>query len=125
MSSRPAILQFNALTTTVKGLFLAGVILSAWVTHLIYLFTVQPEIGMPLALHLALQCFLSTGLFIVAHDSMHGTLAPRLPIINDWVGRLCLFLYGGFSYGRLRKAHMEHHQHPATKHDPDHSQSEY
>jgi beta-carotene ketolase (CrtW type) len=40
----------------------------------------------------ALQTWLSTGLFITAHDAMHGTLAPGRPHWNRAVGGLCLML---------------------------------
>ena len=49
---------------------------------------------------IALQCWLNVGLFIVAHDCMHGSLAPFRPALNRWIGRLCLALYAGFSYDR-------------------------
>lgn len=66
-----------------------------------------------------LQCWLNVGLFILAHDAMHGTLVPDHPAANDWAGRVCLFLYAGFSYHRLRAAHFRHHRFSGTETDPD------
>lgn len=59
------------------------------------------------------------GLFILAHDSIHGSLLPGFPRLNRLWGQLALFLYAGFDYGRLREAHHLHHLAPATQLDPD------
>ena len=65
------------------------------------------------------QAWLSTGLFIVAHDAMHGSLAPGRPRLNDAVGRAALMIYAGLDYDRLRPAHFAHHKAPGTDGDPD------
>ena len=70
---------------------------------------------------IALQCWLLVGLFIVAHDAMHQTLAPGWPRVNAAVGGFLTFLYAGFSYKVLRRAHMDHHRYPGTERDPDFS----
>ncbi len=59
------------------------------------------------------------GLFIVAHDAMHGTLAPGRPAVNLWVGRVCLALYVGFGFDRMVGPHHQHHAAPGTAADPD------
>ena len=66
-------------------------------------------------------CWLSVGLFIVAHDAMHGSLAPGRPEVNRAVGRVMLMLYAGFSYDRLTSAHWRHHKAPGSADDPDFS----
>lgn len=63
--------------------------------------------------------FLYTGLFITAHDAMHGLVAPSHPRLNHAVGRLAAWLYAAMPYATLRTAHHEHHAHPATHDDPD------
>ncbi|QIR38247.1 beta-carotene ketolase [Tolypothrix sp. PCC 7910] len=65
------------------------------------------------------QTFLYTGLFITAHDAMHGLVLPNYPKINHFVGSLCLKLYGLLPYQKLLKKHWLHHQHPAGELDPD------
>jgi beta-carotene ketolase (CrtW type) len=75
----------------------------------------------PAAAIVALLCWLNVGLFIVAHDCMHGSLAPGRPAVNKWVGRAALFIYAGFSFDRLRPKHFEHHRAPGTADDPDFS----
>jgi beta-carotene ketolase (CrtW type) len=65
------------------------------------------------------QTFLYTGLFITAHDAMHGVVVPQNLKINNFIGSLVLTLYGLFSFNELRKKHWEHHHHPASELDPD------
>jgi beta-carotene/zeaxanthin 4-ketolase len=66
-----------------------------------------------------LLCWLSVGLFIVAHDAMHGSLAPGRPRLSALIGGLMLFVYAGFSWRKLRDAHMDHHRYSGTDRDPD------
>ncbi|HVJ81796.1 MAG TPA: fatty acid desaturase [Planctomycetia bacterium] len=72
-----------------------------------------------LALAIPLQTFLNVGLFISAHDAMHGLLLPKHPWGNEFCGRLCTSLYALFDYDRLRIAHHEHHRAPVSGDDPD------
>ncbi|MBD2181329.1 fatty acid desaturase [Planktothrix sp. FACHB-1355] len=65
------------------------------------------------------QMFLYTGLFITAHDAMHGVVFPQNKHVNNLIGTLALFLYGLFSYKNLLRKHWLHHHHPATGIDPD------
>jgi beta-carotene/zeaxanthin 4-ketolase len=67
------------------------------------------------------QTFLYTGLFITAHDAMHGALFPLNRGVNDWMGTVVLWLYGLFSYRELLHRHRLHHQYPASSQDPDYS----
>jgi beta-carotene ketolase (CrtW type) len=69
----------------------------------------------------AVLSWLSVGLFIIAHDAMHGSLAPGRPATNLFFGRLTLLLYAGFWMDRLKPKHFDHHQHVGTEHDPDFS----
>jgi beta-carotene ketolase (CrtW type) len=65
------------------------------------------------------QTFLCTGLFITAHDAMHGGILPRHHQINHFIGSLTLLFYGFFSYEQLLKKHSQHHHSPASESDPD------
>jgi beta-carotene ketolase (CrtW type) len=104
------------------GLTLAALIFSGWVVLHIYSVFFHPLEGLGLAaaplLVLAI-CWLNVGLFIIAHDCMHGSLAPSRPALNRWIGRFALALYAGFSFDRLLPKHFEHHKRPGTEHDPD------
>ena len=55
-----------------------------------------------------------TGMFITAHDAMHGLVAPTRPALNHGLGRLCALLFAAFDYEALHTAHWQHHARPAT-----------
>lgn len=104
------------------GLALAGAIIVAWlIVHVAGIFWWRLEWGdAPLiATMVILQAWLSTGLFITAHDAMHGALAPGRPRLNRFVGSLCLGLYAALSYRQLAPKHALHHRHVGTDGDPD------
>ena len=71
-----------------------------------------------------LRSFLHTGLFIVAHDAMHGVLWPACPDANARWGRLALTLYAGLPYGSCRTKHELHHRFSGGPGDPDFHSSE-
>lgn len=62
---------------------------------------------------------LYTGLFITAHDAMHGLAAPGNPSLNKVIGGVCVMLYALFSYSKLLEKHKQHHAHPTSSLDPD------
>lgn len=62
---------------------------------------------------------LYTGLFITAHDAMHGTLAPGRPRLNRALGTVAALLFAFNWYPRLLPRHHAHHRHVATAEDPD------
>ena len=97
-----------------QGLFVAGFIMATWATSLAILLKLpleQQPFWTPLAV--LWQTFLYAGLFVTAHDAMHGVISPN-PKINRFVGTLTLLLYGLFSYSQLFKTHWQHHHHPAS-----------
>jgi beta-carotene ketolase (CrtW type) len=69
--------------------------------------------------------FLYTGLFITAHDAMHGSVYPQHPRLNDWIGTIAVFCYATFSYQELLEKHRLHHRHPASEQDPDFHDGEH
>ncbi|MFP4367773.1 MAG: fatty acid desaturase [Bacteroidales bacterium] len=71
------------------------------------------------------QTFLFVGLFITAHDAMHGILFPQNLRINNFTGSLAVFLYALFSYKKLHAKHWEHHKYPASEKDPDYHDGEH
>ena len=105
-----------------RGLILAAAIGAAWlVLHIGAIFFWRWSLAAaPLAVVIViLQAWLSTGLFIIAHDCMHGSLTPRWPRGNALVGSVCLGAYAGLSYARLLPKHHAHHAAPGTPSDPD------
>ncbi|MFN3944926.1 MAG: fatty acid desaturase [Allosphingosinicella sp.] len=106
------------------GLALGAAIMAAWAALHVWGVFFHPLEGWGIAaapLLVLASCWLNVGLFIVAHDCMHGSLAPGRPRLNRGVGRLALFLYAGFSYDRLLPKHFDHHRRPGTADDPDFS----
>ncbi len=113
--------------TTTKGIVIAITIIVLWAACLVVLLTVDiiaisPLLALPAIL---VQTFLYTGLFITAHDAMHGTVAPANRRFNDAVGTVAVRLYALFSYKKLHAKHWEHHRHPASDDDPDFHDGEH
>lgn len=107
---------------TIVGLALAAALIGAWIglhVYGVYLHRWSAWSFIVAPVCVAVQTWLSVGLFIVAHDAMHGSLAPGRPRINTAVGQLCLAIYAGFRFDRLKAAHFEHHRAPGTPGDPD------
>ena len=105
-----------------RSLGLAALIMAGWATiHIGGIFLWEWRAAtLPIAAALVLvQAWLSTGLFIIAHDSMHGSLAPGRPRLNTAVGTLCLAAYAGLSYAQLYPKHHAHHAAPGSAEDPD------
>jgi beta-carotene ketolase (CrtW type) len=64
--------------------------------------------------------FVSTGLFITTHDSMHGSVTPNNRFLNDVIGATCISLYAWFDYSLMWTKHWEHHNLCGTPNeDPD------
>jgi beta-carotene ketolase (CrtW type) len=104
------------------GVALATAVIGAWFALEAYAIFLHPLTlpGLIIApLLIAAICWLNVGLFIVAHDAMHGSLAPGRAGLNRAFGRVALGLYAGFSYDALLPKHMDHHRKPGTEHDPD------
>lgn len=115
-------LPANARRQTRIGLSLAAAIVVAWLAiHVTGIFFWRwREATIPLAaLMVLVQIWLSTGLFIIAHDSIHGALAPGHPRLNRAVGATCLWLYACLSYAALLPQHHLHHRHAGRVGDPD------
>ncbi len=103
------------------GVVLAVGMILAWLA--VHVFSVW-FLDAPAHPVLAILCgaalvWLSVGLFITAHDAMHGTVRPGHPRWNAAVGAVALMLFAGFSWRRLIVKHMAHHRFPGTADDPD------
>lgn len=102
------------------GIVISTTIILLWGGHLYYALThVTADPGNPwMYIHILLQAYLFTGLFITAHDAMHGNISSSRRV-NTVYGYLASFLFAGMYYRRLRKNHGLHHKHVATVDDPD------
>lgn len=103
------------------GLPIAISIIGLWVVSLSYLLTIaiDPLPNWLIFSLVAWQMFLYTGLFITAHDAMHGSVCPRNPKINTLIGKIALLAYALFPYDQLVQKHRLHHHQPASENDPD------
>jgi len=108
--------------TTRRGLLLAAGILSAWLGSLVILLpTTRTDLPNGIVLLAVLgRSLLQTGLFIVGHDAMHGTLWPERPRANRLIGQTSLLLYAALPYRKCLNNHRRHHRHAGTLRDPDH-----
>ncbi|MCP9885152.1 fatty acid desaturase [Synechococcus sp. ATX 2A4] len=127
---------------SLTGLWLAVLIVVAWLVSLLLLLQADlsgvVQTGLTAAQQLAhwqmpstwfkaarvgaeilLRTFLQTGLFIVAHDAMHGSLIPAQPRWNHRLGRVALLLYACLPYGDCHRKHLQHHRCPGGSSDPD------
>ena len=112
---------------TATGLLLACSILSGWLfLHVVGVWAFplaraaeSPGWALAAVALVLVQSWLGAGMFIVAHDAMHGSLAPGRPRLNTAIGQLALGLYAGFPYASLATKHHAHHRRPGTAHDPD------
>ncbi len=102
------------------GVTIAILMMSLWISHLMYLLIyVSPDFTNPVVyIHIFLQGYFYTGLFITSHDAMHGNISRRRSI-NNALGTLAAFLFAGLSYKRLLINHKAHHTYPGQKDDPD------
>ncbi|WP_250122240.1 beta-carotene ketolase CrtW [Chroococcidiopsis sp. CCMEE 29] len=107
--------------STYRGILIAVAIIGIWAISLMFLLSLNIS-NLPILWMLPAilwQTFLYTGLFITAHDAMHGVVFPNHPRINHFIGKVAVLLYALFSYNKLLKKHWLHHHKPATPLDPD------
>lgn len=102
------------------GALIGCSIITLWALHLAYLFSNSSlSLQSPISYaHLALQGYLTTGLFITAHDAMHGSVS-KLKKLNHGIGVVACFLFAAMSYDNLKRNHFKHHEAPTSDLDPD------
>ncbi|QQN73121.1 fatty acid desaturase [Croceicoccus sp. YJ47] len=120
--SHRLVLRFSAIPDTAVSIALAAGIVTAWLAiHVGAIFAWEWQWGTaPLAvLLIAVQTWLSVGLFIIAHDCMHGSLAPGHDRVQHALGTFALGAYAALSYRAMLPAHHRHHAAPGSSEDPD------
>jgi len=103
------------------GPLYAALIFGAWTSvhiYSVFFHSISAPIWQTIGL-IALQCWLYTGVFIVAHDTMHGSLMPGRERLNAVIGTSILFVYAGFNWRKMHDAHHDHHKFSGTDKDPD------
>jgi beta-carotene/zeaxanthin 4-ketolase len=101
------------------GVVIALLVIATWAFSLCNLLVFNITWSNPwVYLLVLLQMHLYTGLFITAHDAMHGTVSSN-KVFNNFIGGLCTLLYALFPLRVLYQKHHEHHRHVHTDKDPD------
>jgi beta-carotene ketolase (CrtW type) len=102
------------------GVIIAFIILAAWGSLLAFSLQFNTVFSEPWPyILLLLQMHLYTGLFITAHDAMHGVVAPGNKKLNRAIGFTFALLFAYNWYPRLLPKHHQHHHFTATNQDPD------
>ncbi|MFM6977000.1 MAG: fatty acid desaturase [Sphingobacteriaceae bacterium] len=110
---------------THTGEIIALIVLSVWAFVLCSLLGWNFSWTNPLAyLMILVQAHLYTGLFITAHDAMHGTVSAN-KTLNNFIGGTCTLLYALFPFGRLYSKHHEHHRQVHSAGDPDYHEGSF
>ncbi len=111
----------NSLGNT--GVIIASTIILLWFASLAYLLQMDISWSNPLIyLGILIQTYLYTGLFITAHDAMHGIVSENKKL-NHTIGWISAILFSYNFYWRLFPKHHEHHRFVATEKDPDYHSS--
>lgn len=111
----------NSLGNT--GVIIASTIILLWFASLAYLLQMDISWSNPLIyLGILIQTYLYTGLFITAHDAMHGIVSENKKL-NHTIGWISAILFSYNFYWRLFPKHHEHHRFVATDKDPDYHSS--
>jgi beta-carotene/zeaxanthin 4-ketolase len=95
-----------------EGAIVAVIIITTWLISLAFLLSIDLDRLSIAWLILAIlgRTFVQTGLFILAHDAIHGCVYPSSSRVNRAIGILAV---------TLSHNHWLHHRDPATKKDPD------
>ncbi len=103
-----------------KGVVSAALIMGSWGGLLAFLLAgYRPDWHSPAPYLLALlQTHLYTGLFITAHDAMHGVVSPNKRL-NNAIGTVCALLFAYNWFPNQLPKHHDHHRHVGTQEDPD------
>lgn len=114
-------MQHEPQPAPLTGVLVASVIFLLWIVSLGWLLWVdisQHHVLWVLAAILG-RTYIQTGLFILAHDAIHGVVVPSDRRLNHGIGRLAVTLYALLSYKKLAINHWKHHRYPGQAQDPD------
>ena len=106
-----------------RGIWMAVLIMVFWLSSLVFLLGYSISWTDPLVyLGVLVQMYFYTGLFITAHDAMHGLVSTDKKL-NKIIGTLAALLFSYNFYWKLFPKHHEHHRFVATDKDPDYHAS--
>jgi len=103
------------------GILIASTLILLWLSSLIVLLSIDvSQIPLIWIVPAVLgRAFLHTGIFITAHDAIHGTIFPQNRQINEFIGSVAARLYVLLPYKTLSEKHRLHHRYPSSEKDPD------
>ncbi|OWY25860.1 fatty acid desaturase [Sphingobacteriales bacterium UPWRP_1] len=102
-----------------KGVVIACTIIVFWLMAMLGALLTPVGYSLPLnILLILLLTHLYTGLFITAHDAMHGAVSWNRKV-NLFFGQLCTTLFMFNSFKVLFPKHYDHHKFAGTENDPD------
>lgn len=105
-----------------SGVVIAMIIMVLWTMCfyiLVFRFDIQAAHPVPLILAFFVMTFLYTGMFITAHDAMHGNVSSDR-LINDAIGYITSFVFAGFWFPTMKQHHSDHHKYTSIpSKDPD------
>lgn len=105
------------------GSIIGTIVIVLWFGSLAYLLNINVNyLSVITYLAILLQTHLYTGLFITAHDAMHGTVSKQKKV-NSFFGKFTAFLFAFNFYDQLLVKHQMHHNHVASEDDPDYHDS--
>jgi beta-carotene ketolase (CrtW type) len=108
-----------------KGIYVATFVILCWAAFISFALSYDTYLLNPWNILIVLiLTHLYTGLFITAHDSIHGTVSESKKI-NDFIGNLCVILYACFSYKKIKEKHHNHHAFVTSEEDPDYHNSSF
>ena len=101
-------------------MLIAALIMSCWVLLLGFLLgNYLPDWHSPAPyIFVLLQTHLYTGLFITAHDAMHGVVSENRKL-NNAIGAVAALLFAFNSFHNQLPKHHAHHNYVGTADDPD------
>lgn len=117
-------IKLSKLPIDPKGIIIASLVIGLWFISLFYLLQLNVDFENPwIYLGILVQTHLYTGLFITAHDAMHGLVSENKRV-NHGIGWFSALLFSYNFYWKLFPKHHEHHRFVATENDPDYHPSQ-
>jgi beta-carotene/zeaxanthin 4-ketolase len=103
------------------GILVAAIVVTIWIGSLAFCCAIEIDRSTYLGILPGVlgRTFIQTGLFIVAHDAIHGSVFPNNRRFNDSIGSIAVTLYAFLDYQKLTIDHWQHHRHPGQAEDPD------
>jgi beta-carotene/zeaxanthin 4-ketolase len=113
--------QHDPKSPPLTGLLVAIAIVALWIGSFLSVCKLDVATLLPVGLLPVIlgRTFIQTGLFIVAHDAIHGSVLPGHRRVNQGFGQLALALYALLPYQKLAHHHWQHHLQPGRLGDPD------